>query len=107
MSSMRQSMGRSSALGEAEKRTPSTRPLPRICMQSQHQDRAHWANRLTIDTPACFSSAPGVKLVLDAEPFHAVTQRAERDAEQLRGGSTVVVGSIERIQNGLALHCVE
>src|SRR5438128_1530853 len=48
-----------------------------------------------------------VKLVFDAEPIHAVAKCPERDAEHFRGRGAVVVGSLERVQNGLALDRIE
>src|SRR5262245_38755761 len=81
-----QPVGRSSKLGEATKRAPLMSPAPVRCTAG---------------------SALGIELFLDAEPFHAIAQRAECDAQELGGRGAVVVGLLERVENRLALDGVQ
>src|SRR5262245_1285434 len=78
--------GRSSQLGEATYRAPLIRPAP-------------------VMSTAC--SALGIELFLDAEPFHAIAQRAERDSEQLRRCRAVVARLLEGVEDRLSLHRVQ
>src|SRR5689334_2451869 len=57
--------------------------------------------RISRDSAFC------VKLVFDAEPFHAIAQRPERYAEHFCGSRSVVMRLLERIENRLALYRVQ
>src|SRR4051812_5403235 len=57
--------------------------------------------RISRDSAFC------VKLVFDAEPFHAIAQRPERYAEHFCGSRSVVVRLLKRIENRFALYRVQ
>src|SRR6185436_11662678 len=52
-------------------------------------------------------SAFRVQLLLDAEALHAVAQRAEGDAEELRGRGAVVARLLQRLDDGLLFEALE
>src|SRR5437868_412721 len=88
-SSIAVSRGRSSQFGEGINAAPDASPSELIC------------------TPATMASVLGVKLVFDTEALHTITQCAKRDAEHLGSSCPVVVRLLERVENRLALYCIE
>src|SRR5687767_711563 len=85
--SIAQPAGRSSQLGEATYFAPATSP--------------------SRSTRSFGLLGLGVELVVDAEPLHAIAQRAESDAQHLGGGGAVVARLLQRREYRLPLHRVE